>query len=102
LRTGVQLDDGTLTGAAQVGVLRRNERKTWLEITLQEGKNREVRRMCEAVGHRVEKLIRVRFGPLILTDLAIGAYRPLTAAEVQTLKRAAGKSRGKVPLREKG
>jgi len=48
--------------------------------------------MCEAVGHRAEKLIRVRFGPLILTDLAIGAYRQLTTDEVQALKRAAGKS----------
>jgi 23S rRNA pseudouridine2605 synthase len=93
LRAGVQLDDGTLTGASQVGVLRRNERKTWLEITLQEGKNREVRRMCEAVGHHVEKLIRVRFGPLILTNLAIGAYRQLTADEVRALKRAAGRPR---------
>jgi 23S rRNA pseudouridine2605 synthase len=98
LRAGVQLDDGTLTGATQVGVLRRNERKTWLEITLQEGKNREVRRMCEAVGHRAEKLIRVRFGPLILTDLAIGAYRQLTTDEVQALQRAAGRSpRDKTP-----
>jgi pseudouridine synthase len=96
LRAGVQLDDGTLTGATQVGVLRRNERKTWLEITLQEGKNREVRRMCEAVGHRAEKLIRVRFGPLILTNLDIGAYRQLTTDEVQALQRAAGRApRGK-------
>jgi 23S rRNA pseudouridine2605 synthase len=92
LRAGVQLDDGTLTGATQVGVLRRNDRKTWLEITLREGKNREIRRMCEAVGHRAEKLIRVRFGPLILTDLAIGAYRQLTTDEVEDLKRAAGRS----------
>jgi len=95
LRAGVQLDDGTLTGATQFGVLRRNDRKTWLEITLREGKNREIRRMCEAVGHRAEKLIRVRFGPLILTDLAIGAYRQLTTDEVQALKRAAGRAPSK-------
>jgi pseudouridine synthase len=107
LRAGVQLDDGTLTGTTQVGVLRRNERKTWLEITLQEGKNREVRRMCEAVGHRAEKLIRVRFGPLILTDLDIGAYRQLTTDEVQALQRAAGrlprdKPRGDKPRKRQG
>jgi pseudouridine synthase len=95
LRGGVRLDDGTLTSPAQVHVLRRNERKAWLEVTLREGKNREVRRMCEAVGHRVEKLIRVRFGPLLLTDLAVVAYRQLTTAEVQALKRAAGKSQNK-------
>jgi pseudouridine synthase len=97
LRGSVRLDDGTLTSPAQVQVLRRNERKTWLEITLREGKNREVRRMCEAVGHRVEKLIRVRFGPLLLTDLAIGAYRQLTTSEVQALKRVAGKPQSKKP-----
>lgn len=91
LRAGVELEDGTRTGTTQVGVLRRNERKTWLEITLQEGKNREVRRMCEAVGHRAEKLIRVRFGPLLLTNLEIGAYRPLTPDEVQALQQAAGR-----------
>ena len=91
LRAGVQLDDGTLTGTTEVGVLRRNDRKTWLEITLREGKNREIRRMCEAVGHHAEKLIRVRFGPLVLTDIAIGAYRQLTADEVQALKQAAGR-----------
>ena len=53
----------------------------------------------QAVGHRVEKLIRVRFGPLLLTDLAIGAYRQLTTAEVRALKRAAVKSQSKKPQR---
>lgn len=95
LRAGVQLEDGTRTGTTQVGVLRRNDQKTWLAITLREGKNREIRRMCEAVGHRAEKLIRVSFGPLVLTDMAIGAYRQLTADEVQALKQAAGKVPGK-------
>jgi len=87
LRGGVRLDDGTFTAAAAVLVLRRSERKTWLEVTLSEGRNREVRRMCEAVGHRVEKLVRVRFGPLVLDDLPAGAYRPLTPAEVRALIR---------------
>jgi pseudouridine synthase len=95
LRAGVQLDDGTFTGTTQIGVLRRNDQKTWLAITLREGKNREIRRMCEAVGHRAEKLIRVSFGPLVLTDMAIGAYRQLTADEVQALKQAAGRGPGK-------
>lgn len=88
LRTGVQLDDGEVTAPAQVEILRITFKKAWLEITLQEGRNREVRRMCEAVGHRVEKLIRVRFGPLALAGLQPGAYRALTGAEVRALQRA--------------
>jgi 23S rRNA pseudouridine2605 synthase len=92
LRSGVRLDDGTVTDPATVQILRTSERKAWLEITLREGRNREVRRMCEAVGYRVEKLIRVRFGPLVLTDLPAGAYRPLSTAEVAALKRASRSS----------
>lgn len=87
LRDGVQLDDGTITAPAIVRLLRITYRKAWLEITLQEGRNREVRRMCEAVGHRVDRLVRVRFGPLQLHDLPVGAYRPLTPVEVRALKR---------------
>ncbi len=88
LRNGVTLEDGTVTAPATVQVLRITYRKAWLEITLHEGRNREVRRMCEAVGHPVDKLIRVRFGPLVLTrDLQPGAYRSLTAPELRALKR---------------
>ena len=88
LRNGVTLEDGTVTARATVQVLRITYRKAWLEITLHEGRNREVRRMCEAVGHPVDKLIRVRFGPLVLTtDLRPGAYRSLTAPELRTIKR---------------
>ena len=89
LREGVQLDDGTITSPAEVSVLRITYKKAWLEISLREGRNREVRRMCEAVGHRVEKLVRVRFGPLALRNLPIGAYRSLTAEEVRALKQSA-------------
>ncbi|HXG22875.1 MAG TPA: pseudouridine synthase [Methylomirabilota bacterium] len=87
LRNGVRLDDGTVTSPAKVEVLRTSDRKTWLEITLREGRNREVRRMGEAVGHRVEKLIRVRFGSLELGALPSGAYRLLTEREVRALRR---------------
>lgn len=86
LRAGVQLDDGTVTAAAEVAILRITYKKAWLSIALREGRNREVRRMCEAVGHRVEKLIRMRFGPLSLGNLEIGGYRPLTASEIYELK----------------
>jgi pseudouridine synthase len=64
-----------------------------LSITLHEGRTRQVRRVCEAVGHQVVRLRRVRFGPLRAPDLKPGMCRQLTAAEVAALRRAAGVSR---------
>ncbi len=89
LRQGVRLEDGTVSAPATVQILRASETKTWLALTLREGRNREVRRMCAAVGYSVEKLVRVRFGPLVLDGLPVGAYRPLTPAEIRALKRTA-------------
>lgn len=89
LRQGVRLEDGTVSAPATVRILRVRETKAWLELTLHEGRNREVRRMCAAVGYSVEKLVRVRFGPFVLNGLPVGAYRPLTPVEVRTLKRTA-------------
>ncbi len=80
LRTGVQLDDG-LTAPARV----RRIAPDTLELTISEGRNRQVRRMCRAVGYRVRSLERVRFGPLDLGGLKPGAYRQLTAQEIRTL-----------------
>jgi 23S rRNA pseudouridine2605 synthase len=85
LRDGVPLEDGP-TAPARV---RRLDSRT-LEITIHEGRKRQVRRMCEAVGHRVRGLQRVSFGPLELGALGEGASRRLTDAEVGALKRAAG------------
>ena len=62
----------------------------WYEVTLIEGRNRQIRRMFEQVGHHVEKIKRVRYGPLEL-DVETGKFRPLTPAEVRRLKAAAGK-----------
>jgi pseudouridine synthase len=59
-----------------------------IELTIHEGRNRQVKRMCEAVGHRVVALVRTRFGPLSLGDLEPGASRRLTAAEVERLRQA--------------
>lgn len=84
LREGVQLEDGP-TGAAEVTVLGAGV----LEITIAEGRNRQVRRMCEAVGHPVVELRRVGFGELRLGELAEGAHRELTTAETETLRRQA-------------
>jgi 23S rRNA pseudouridine2605 synthase len=84
LRAGVELDDGR-TAPAHVRLLGPHE----LELTIHEGRKRQVRRMCEAVGHRVVELRRVAFGPLRLGDLGAGRHRRLTAAEVERLRKAA-------------
>ena len=94
LRRGVRLDDGK-TAPARVRVLGRLPTKTWLEIIVHEGRRHLVRRMCEAVGHPVDKLARVRLGPLGLGTLPAGAWRELTEREVVALRTAAGlRSRG--------
>jgi 23S rRNA pseudouridine2605 synthase len=80
LAAGVELEDGT---TAPADVERRGERE--IEIVLREGRNRQVRRMAEAVGNEVLALRRVRFGPLELGDLAEGASRRLTAQELVVL-----------------
>ena len=87
LRSGVDLDDGRTAPAAVHAV-----RPDVLELTIHEGRKRQVRRMCEAVGHPVLALRRVRFGPLALGDLAAGAHRRLTGAEVERLRGAASRT----------
>jgi 23S rRNA pseudouridine2605 synthase len=86
LRAGVDLDDGRTAPAAVHAV-----RPDVLELTIREGRKRQVRRMCEAVGHPVVALRRVRFGPLALGDLAAGAHRRLTRDEVERLRGAAAR-----------
>ena len=81
LRDGTQLDDGP-TAPARVRPLDSGE----VEITIHEGRNRQVKRMFEAVGHRVVALERVRFGPLTLEGLAPGKHRRLSPAEVERLR----------------
>jgi 23S rRNA pseudouridine2605 synthase len=83
LREGVDLDDGR-TLPAKVRQLKPGV----LELTIREGRNHQVKRMCEAVGHRVRTLERVRFGALRLDDLPKGAHRRLKASEVEGLRRA--------------
>jgi 23S rRNA pseudouridine2605 synthase len=84
LERGVELEDG-LTAPARARLLA----PQLIELELREGRKRQVRRMCEAVGHRVLELERVSFGPLQLGDLAPGAHRALTAAEIDALRAAA-------------
>jgi 23S rRNA pseudouridine2605 synthase len=85
LRSGVALDDGP-TSPARVRRLGRGE----VEIAIREGRKRQVRRMLEAVGHRVVALERVEFGPLRLGGLERGASRLLSASDVAALREAAG------------
>lgn len=89
LQEGVQLDDGlVLVDAAHVDKLGRS--KWLLTLTLHEGRNREVRRLCEAVGLTVDRLTRVKFGPVSLGDLAPGKWRPLSATELRGLELRGG------------
>jgi 23S rRNA pseudouridine2605 synthase len=69
-----------------------------VRITIHEGRNRQVRRMCDAVGHPVLRLVRTRIGPLADRSLAPGQWRPLTVDEVRALERAAAASTGSVSL----
>jgi len=90
LRAGISIatDDGkrVRTGPAAVKIVK-DSANPWYEITLIEGRNRQIRRMFEAVGHHVEKIKRVRYGPLTL-DVPPGKFRSLTLKEIERLKSA--------------
>jgi 23S rRNA pseudouridine2605 synthase len=86
LRGGVELNDGP-TRPAVVQRIRESAKRSFLEITISEGRNRQVRRVLEAVDSKVLKLVRTAIGPLRIGDLCIGKYRPLTPAEVDSLRR---------------
>ncbi|MGB0612898.1 MAG: pseudouridine synthase [Miltoncostaeaceae bacterium] len=93
LRNGIELDDGP-TQPARVEVLdRQAPGGTWLRIEITEGRNRQVRRMCEALGHRVRRLVRTRYGGLGLGRLQRGEHRLLTSAELARLATQAGMAR---------
>ena len=85
LRSGVQLD-GRLTSPASVRLIRYEAFDTVVLVTIHEGRNRQVRRMFEAVGHQVVSLKRVGFGPVSLGDLPRGQWRQLTPVEIRKLK----------------
>jgi 23S rRNA pseudouridine2605 synthase len=98
LRRGVELDDG-MTAPAEVGVLAPGV----LRLVIHEGRKRQVRRMCAAVGHPVRRLVRTRIGPLRDTTLAPGRWRALSVDEVRSLASAAsgpGPAHGNVPGHE--
>jgi pseudouridine synthase len=86
LRQGVELSDGP-TRPAEVVRVRDSARFTFFEITLTEGRNRQVRRMVEALGAKVLKLVRVRIGKIGIGELQIGKYRALSAEEIREVMR---------------
>lgn len=98
LRQGVELADG-VTAPAQVSLVG----PSVVRIVVHEGRNRQVRRMCEAVGHPVVRLVRIRIGPLADRRLETGRWRPLTPVEVRALAEVAGADgRSGGGLRERG
>ena len=88
MRKGVWLSEGR-TGPVYVRVVKRASNHTILQISLREGKKREVRRLCARFGHEVKRLVRITIGPVKLGRLQIGHTRPLTPAEVRSLRGSA-------------
>jgi 23S rRNA pseudouridine2605 synthase len=91
LRRGVRLEDGVVV-PSRVHRVKALPHKTWLEIGLREGRKHVVRRLCAALHLPVDKLVRVRLGPISLGDLPPGAWRNVTPTELGVLRRAAGLS----------
>jgi pseudouridine synthase len=89
LREGIRLEDG-MSAPARARVVEKLKTNAWVEIEVHEGRKREVRRMFEALNYFVEKLIRIRVGPVELGHLPLGELRPLTPSEVKSLQIAVG------------
>lgn len=93
LRAGVTLEDGTLTRPVEeLLVIRDTETNTWVQLTISQGLNRQIRRMGEAIGHPVLKLIRVAFADVTADDLPEGQFRRLRETELGDLRARAGLS----------
>ena len=90
MMSGIRSEDGETLRALRAQVLRSGEKNCWLEVVLDEGRNRQIRRMLDVHGVEVLRLVRVAIGPLQLGTLAKGAYRKLTIEEKAELDRALG------------
>jgi pseudouridine synthase len=86
LAAGIEMKRGDFARPENIRRMEDRGKYTWLEIVLTEGKNREVRRMVEAVGFKVLKLVRTRIGPLTLEGLEVGKWRQLRGGEVSALR----------------
>jgi len=97
LKTGVWLAEpgvgGFKTGRSTIKVVHKDKMSTVLEISIREGRNRQVRRMMSGVGHKVRDLLRIKMGPIELKGLAVGQFRPLTHGELRALQQAPEKER---------
>lgn len=91
LTDGVELDDGP-AAAVSARIVDRSNDTTMIELVMNEGRNREIRRMCDAIGHPVLRLVRTAIGPLADRSLRPGSVRELTPGEVSELYRAAGRT----------
>jgi len=105
LERGVYLAEG-IARAAKCKFIKRAKNGCWLELILNEGRNREIRRMLASIGHKVRTLKRVAIGPLKLGDLPLGAHRRLLPSELRALRRAASgeskpRRRKKKPFKQK-
>ncbi len=88
LRGGIRLDDQKRTAPAEIESLQRTQTNAWFAVTLHEGRNQQIRRMFDAIGHSVLKLSRVRIGPIDDSRLQTGEWRLLTPGEVKKFYRA--------------
>ena len=89
LRAGVRLEDGP-SGRSKATIISKNNMKSIVRLTITQGRQRQVRRMLQAVNYKVIHLMRTSFGPLSLGDLKVGEYRYLETVEVETLKKMVG------------
>src|SRR5262249_26197100 len=90
LERGVVLEDGPARASRARHLRRTGSDGAWIELTLSEGRYHEIKRLCRSVGLPVRRLIRVRFGPLALGRLRVGAWRDLSPDEVDALRGAGG------------
>lgn len=93
LRNGIRLDDGVRTAPAEIKRIDESDNNAWFEVVLHEGRNQQIRRMFDAIGHSALKLRRIRIGFLTDEPLAPKQWRLLTTAEVSRLMRKPGKER---------
>jgi len=99
LRRGVVIEEDERTARAEVRKLRGSEKNAWFKVRLYEGRNQQVRRMFDAIGHSVIKLTRIQIGPLEMGSLPVGRWRHLTQREVARLKQARNTKAAKQPTR---
>jgi len=100
LRRGILIEEGERTAPAEVRKVRRSETNSWFEVVLHEGRNQQIRRMFDAIGHSVLKLARVRIGELDDLRLPVGKWRKLQQREVDQFKRRVASKRTRKPARK--